>query len=423
MLARCQRRCYSDGMTAESTTPGARSRIGNVELITLLAMMSGVVAFSIDSMLPALPRIGAELSPDAINRAQLVISSFVMGMGLGTFLVGPLSDAFGRKPVILAGAAIYAVGAVLALAAPSLELLVLARMLQGLGVSAARIVSMAIIRDLYSGREMARLMSFVTMVFTLVPAIAPLVGSGIIAIAGWRGVFGSFLIFALLYSLWMSLRLEEPLPANKRQRFHAATLWLAAKEVLAYRSVRLATLILTLCFAALWASLSSIQQIVGDTYGRAGQFPYWFGLIALIAGGTSLLNAALVIRLGMRRLIAIALVAQIGLSLAALALFQFTLPSGFGFAIYFVWQASVFCMVSLTLGNLTSLAMEPLGHVAGMAASLISGLATVGSVLIAIPIGLAFDGTPVPLMIGSLSCVFASLLVMGRLNRAGSYAK
>ena len=405
-------------MTTHSPSHTTAHRIGNIELIALLAMLSGVVAFSIDSMLPALPRIGAELSPDAVNRAQLVVTSFVMGMGLGTFLVGPISDAFGRRPVILIGAVIYGLGALLALIAPSLELLVLARMLQGLGVSAARIVSMAIIRDLYSGRAMARLMSFVTMVFTLVPAVAPMIGSGIIAIAGWRGVFASFLIFALIYSLWMMARLAEPLPVAKRTPFRAGALKMAALEVVSSTTVRLAIATMTLCFAALWASLSSIQQVMGETYGRAAEFPYWFCLIALVAGSASLMNAALVMRLGMRRLVGVALALQIGLGVAVLALFQLPLSAGVSFVLYFVWQMAVFCMISLTLGNLTSLAMEPLGHVAGMAASVISGLATVGSVIIAIPIGLAFDGTPVPLMIGVLICTTLGLALMTWLKRA-----
>lgn len=399
----------------------ARPTIGKTEFIALMAMMAGVVAFSIDAMLPALPRIGAELSPDATNRAQLVVTSFVFGMGLGTFLVGPLSDAFGRKPVILAGAVIYALAALLALVAPSLGLLVVARMVQGLGVSAARIVSMAVIRDLYAGREMARLMSFVTMVFTLVPAIAPLIGSGIIAVSGWRGIFGSFVIFAAIYSLWMSLRLREPLPAPDRRPFRPATLWRAAKEVLSHDMVVLAMLVQTLCFAALFASLSTIQPIMGETFDRAAQFPYWFGMIALIAGAASFLNAALVVRLGMRTLINAALVGQAGLCLVALFLLRIDLPETMQFAVYVAWQAALFAMVSLTIGNLMSLAMEPLGHIAGMAASVISGLATVGSVVLAIPIGLAFDGTPIPLMIGVLICTTIGRVIMRRLTRAEEF--
>ncbi len=391
--------------------------MGKVEFVSLMAMLGGVVAYSIDAMLPALPSIGAEFSPDAINRAQLVVTSFVFGMGLGTFFVGPLSDAFGRKRIILIGTAIFALATVLALVAPSLNLLVAARVLQGLGVSAARIVSMAIIRDLYAGREMARLMSFVTMVFTLVPAVAPLIGSGIIAIAGWRGVFGSFLIFAAIFSLWMSLRLAEPLPREHRRPFRADALWLAVKEVLSHKTVVISIAVQTLCLGALFASLSSIQQIMGDTYDRAAQFPYWFGMIALIAGGVSLLNAALVLRYGMRQLVSVALTTQVALCLLALTLLHLELPPRIGFSVYVIWQASVFAMVALTLGNLTSLAMEPLGHIAGMAASVTSGLATVGSVLLAVPIGLWFNGSALPLVIGVLICATLGRVLMIVLNR------
>ena len=391
--------------------------MGKVEFVSLMAMLGGVVAYSIDAMLPALPSIGAEFSPDAINRAQLVVTSFVFGMGLGTFFVGPLSDAFGRKRIILIGTAIFALATVLALVAPSLNLLVAARVLQGLGVSAARIVSMAIIRDLYAGREMARLMSFVTMVFTLVPAVAPLIGSGIIAIAGWRGVFGSFLIFAAIFSLWMSLRLAEPLPREHRRPFRTDALWLAVKEVLSHKTVVISIAVQTLCLGALFASLSSIQQIMGDTYDRAAQFPYWFGMIALIAGGVSLLNAALVLRYGMRQLVSVALTTQVALCLLALTLLHLELPPRIGFSVYVIWQASVFAMVALTLGNLTSLAMEPLGHIAGMAASVTSGLATVGSVLLAVPIGLWFNGSALPLVIGVLICATLGRVLMIVLNR------
>lgn len=405
----------SDQATSDVTS---RPSMGKIEFIALMALMGGAVAYAIDAMLPALPEIGQELSPDALNRAQLVVTSFVFGMGLGTFLVGPLSDAFGRRPVVLVGSGIFAVASVIAVFTASLELLIALRVVQGLGVSAARIVSMAIIRDLFAGREMARLMSFVTMVFMLVPAIAPLIGSLIIAVAGWRGVFASFILFAGLFSGWMMLRLAEPLPRGHRRPFHPRALWQAAREVVSHRVVILSTAVMTLCFAALFASLSTVQQIMGDTFGRADEFPYWFALIALISGSAAMLNAKLVIRYGMRFLVGATLGAQVVLCLVMLALTAVDMPPGLQFAVYIAWQSSVFCMASLTLGNLTSLAMEPLGHIAGMAASVISGLATVGSVLIAIPIGLAFDGTPVPLILGVMVCALLGRLLTIPLGRA-----
>jgi len=408
-------------MSLSATPDRTREPMGRVEFVALMAMLVATVAFSIDAMLPALPAIGAELAPEALNRAQLVVAAFILGLGAGTFVAGPLSDSFGRKTVIMAGAAIYVAGALLAMLAPSLGLLVAARILQGLGASAARIVAMAIIRDLYSGREMARLVSFVMMVFTLVPAVAPLAGSGIIAVAGWRGIFAAFVVFAGLTSLWMAVRLPEPLPPPRRRPFRSRALGAAVREVLAHRVVRLSIAVQTLCFTTLFASISSIQQVFSETFGRAAQFPWWFCMIALIAGSGSFINAALVMRLGMRRLVGFALSVQIVLSAVALALLQTGLPAGVGFAVFVIWQTGVFLQASLTLGNLNALAMQPLGHIAGMAASVTAGLATVGSVLLTVPVGLAFDGTPLPLLVAVLACVAAGRLLMRRLERAEAF--
>ena len=161
------------------------------EFIAMIAMMFATIAFSIDAMLPALPDIGATLSPDDVNQAQLIVTSFVMGMGLGTFFTGPLSDAFGRKPVIFVGCSLYCLGALASYFSQSLETILFSRLLMGLGAAAPRVVALAIVRDLYVGRDMARIMSLAMMIFTLVPAFAPLLGSGIIAISSWRGIFAA----------------------------------------------------------------------------------------------------------------------------------------------------------------------------------------------------------------------------------------
>ncbi|GAB4285711.1 MAG: multidrug effflux MFS transporter [Roseovarius sp.] len=392
--------------------------MGQVEFVALMAMLVATVAFSTDAMLPALPGIGAELTPEAVNRAQLIVGAFILGLGGGTFVVGPLSDSFGRKSTLLGGAALYVAGSLLALLAPSLGLMLAARVLQGLGAAAARIVAMAIIRDLYAGRQMAQLVSLVMLVFTLVPAIAPLAGSGIIALFGWRGIFGAFVLFAAATSLWMALRLSEPLPPERRRPFRPRALWAALREVLARPMVRLSIAVQTLCYTTLFASLVSIQPIFDKSFGLSIQFPCWFAAIALVAGTGSFVNAALVIRLGMRRMVRLALGAQLALSGAVLAMFLVGLPPGAAFAIYLIWQTSVFFQAGLTLGNLNALAMEPLGHIAGMGASITSGLATVGSVLLSAPLGLAFDGTPVPLLAGVLAAVAAGLWLMRHLDRA-----
>ena len=399
-----------------------QSRLGRVEFVAMMAMLVATVAFSIDAMLPALPQIGAELTPDALNRAQLVVTSFILGLGIGTLFTGPLSDSYGRKRVILIGSGIYIFGAALAWAAPTLELMIAARIVQGLGAAAARIVALAIVRDLYSGREMARLMSFVMMVFTLVPAISPLAGSVVIGIAGWRVIFACFAGFALISSLWLALRLDEPLALQARRPFRRAALVEAMKEVVSHRSVRLAIAVQMLCMTTLFCSISMIQQVFEAYFDRAAQFPQWFFLMALIAGSFSLLNARVVMRLGMRRMVAGALGLQIGLSGLMVLGFALGLPPALEFALYIAWQTSVFANAALTLGNINALAMEPLGHIAGMGASVIAAIATVGSVLLTVPVGLMFNGTPMPLFLAVLVAVTVARFLMARLERAEEFA-
>ncbi|MBU3259746.1 MFS transporter [Roseovarius sp. PS-C2] len=400
-----------------------QSRLGRVEFVAMMAMLVATVAFSIDSMLPALPQIGAELTPQALNRAQLVVTSFILGLGMGTLFTGPLSDSFGRKPVVLTGAGIYIFGAALAWAAPTLELMIAARIVQGLGAAAARIVALAIVRDLYSGRDMARLMSFVMMVFTLVPAISPLAGSVVIDLAGWRMIFVSFIVFALASSLWLALRLDEPLPPQARRPFRRAAMALALHEVLSHRTVRLSIAVQMLCMTTLFCSISMIQQVFEAFFDRADSFPVWFFMMAMIAGLFSLFNARVVMRLGMRRMVAAALSVQIALSGAmVLAFWLGLLPPAWQFPLYIAWQTSVFAHAALTLGNINALAMEPLGHIAGMGASVIAAIATVGSVLLTVPVGLMFNGTPMPLLLAVLIAVAVARGLMTRLARSEEYA-
>jgi DHA1 family bicyclomycin/chloramphenicol resistance-like MFS transporter len=394
-----------------------KNAMSRAEFVALMAMMFATIAFSIDAMLPALPEIGAELSPGDLNRAQLILTSFVIGMGIGTFFTGPLSDTFGRKPVVLAGAALYIAGSMLAWIAPTLELVLLARALQGLGAAGPRIVGMAIIRDLYEGREMARLMSFVMLVFSLVPAIAPALGAVIIDFVGWRGIFPAFMLFALINTAWLMLRQPETLPRAQRRPFRVDPMLSAMREMFANPMVCLTIAVLTFNFAALFAMLSSVQQIFDITFGRGDSFPIWFGLVAIIAASASILNAALVVRIGMRRMISFALSAELIICVVVIVMELIGLSGLPRFALFVFWQTSMFFMVGLTLGNLNAMAMEPLGHIAGLAASMMSGVATVAAMVFAIPVGLAFDGTPLPLAIGILAMIAASQALMIWLRR------
>lgn len=392
--------------------------ISRTEFIALCAMMFATIAFSIDAMLPALPEIGRELSPNNLNRAQLIITSFVLGMGIGTLFAGPLADAFGRKPVLIAGALLYSACAFLGWQSDSLELVLAARLFQGIGAAGPRVVTLAIIRDLVSGREMARIVSFVMMVFTLVPAIAPTLGAGIIALSDWRGIFLAFIAFSMVSILWLGLRLPEPLAREDRRPLRLALLWSGLLEMLRLPVVRASVIIQCFSFAVLFATISSVQQVYDITFGRGDEFPYWFGAIALISGSASFLNARLVMRLGMRYIVTLALGTQIGLS-AMMILLDLWVPVGpLLFAAFLVWNTSIFFQVGLSLGNLNAMAMEPLGHMAGTAASVMGAIATIFGAALAVPVGLAFDGTPLPLAMGVCAFSIAGFTVILWLRRA-----
>ncbi len=395
-----------------------RPALSSGEFIAMIAMLFATVAFSIDSMLPALPEIAAELTPGNENRAQLILTAFILGMGAGTFVAGPISDAIGRKRAILGGALLYTLGAVLASMAQTLELMLAARLIQGLGAAGPRIVSLALVRDLHSGRQMARIVSIAMMIFTTVPAIAPALSTGIIAVFGWRGIFGAFILFSLISAAWLGLRQPETLPPEARRPLNAVKLWQAVREVLGHPVVRVAIAVQALAFAALFGTISSVQQIYDITFGMRGSFPYWFAATALISAGGSFLNARLVVRLGMRRMVALALGFQLVFSAVMTLVFATgMLPAGLAFPGFFLWITGIFFMVAPVLGNLNALALEPMGHIAGTASSVTGALGTVFGVLLGAPIGLAFNGTPVPLMISVSVLSGLGVLLMRRIAR------
>ena len=387
------------------------------EFIAMLAFLFATIAFSIDAMLPALPEIGAELTPDNINRAQLILTSFVAGMGLGTLFAGPISDAIGRKLTITLGFGLYTVAALAAIAAQSLEMLLLARFIQGIGAAAPRIVGVALVRDLYEGREMARITSFVMMIFIIVPALAPSIGAGIIAVSDWHGVFLAFAAFAIIGALWLNIRQPETLPAESRRPLKLSVLAASAREVLSDRQVMLATVILTLGFGQMFALLSSAQQLFGETYGRGENFPLWFAAMALLSGSATILNARFVMRFGMRRIAGWAYQMQTIVSAVMLVLLlSGALPPALEFPAFFFWATSVFFMAGVTFGNLNALALQRMGHIAGMAASVVAAISTLAAVLIAAPVGLLYDGTALPVVVATLTCSAAAVLLMRRLQ-------
>ena len=388
--------------------------VGRTEFVALMAMMFATIAFSIDAMLPALPDIAQELTPDDPTRAPLILTSFVLGMGLGTFVSGPLSDAIGRRNVMFSSAALYCASAAVAWWSTSLELMLIARVFQGIGASGPRVVCIAIIRDLFSGREMARILSVVMMTFVLIPAFAPALGVAIIYLAGWRSIFAAFVLFSLISALWLGFRLPETLPVEQRRPFRLPLLADAIRQMFAHPIVRISILVQTLAMSILFSVLVMIQPIYAEVFDKLASFPYWFGGIALSSAAASFLNAMLVVRFGMRRLITIALAAQVVFSAIML------LVSGYvsmQFAVFALWQGFIFFQAGLTVANLNAIAMEPMGHIAGMAASVIGGVSTVCAAAIASPIGLLFDGTITPLLTVILVLAITALGLMLHMAR------
>ena len=383
-------------------------RISTPEFISLMAMLVATVAISIDAMLPALPDIAIQLTANNPNQVQLILSTFIGGMAIGTLVVGPLSDSFGRKNIIYAGAAIYITFSALCMFATNLETMIIARVFQGIGAAAPRIVSQALVRDLYSGREMARITSFIMVIFSIVPAVAPLMGAGLISLFDWRAIFTVLILFALVSTIWTGIRIQEPLRAEMRIPFQIKIFQAAFLEIISIGIVRISILTLIFSYGTLFTCILLVQQVFDQFFGRAGSFPEWFAVIAALSASASFLNSMLVIKLGMRRLISAALRVQVALSILMLLMFYAGMISGaLGFTFFVFWVFSLFFQAGLTLGNLTALAMEPLGHIAGTAASVISAIATLGSAVLATIAGYFFNGTPLTMIVSIL--LFAAL--------------
>ncbi len=386
-----------------------RNKLSTGEFVIIIALNFSLIAFSIDAILPALPDIASELIPSSPNKTQFIISSFLVGMGIATLFAGPLSDSFGRKKIICIGGTIFLFGTIIAGTANTLEVVLIGRFIQGLGVAGPRVAALAIVRDLYAGRKMAQIMSISMIFFTFVPAVAPMIGALILINFGWRSIFTGFIIFLIIAVGWLLLRQPETLVKNDRVSFAFSRIYKSLIDCFTNKIFVISTILQTLTFSILFASISTIQQVFDISYDKASSFPYWFGLIALISGSGSFINSYLVVKMGMRRLISVGFVIGTG---ASLCLILFNLFYLIPFSLYFVWQLCVFFMIGLIIGNLNALAMQPMGHIAGLAASIIGSASTIFGVLIAIPIGLSFKNSPDPLIIGTFCLSSLSFLIL-----------
>ncbi len=376
-----------------------------------MAMLMSLVALSIDAMLPALGEIGRDLGVARDNDVQLVVSLLFLGIAVGQLAYGPLSDSTGRKPALLAGLGLYMVGCLCSLFAQSFSMMLTGRLMQGLGVAGPRILAVALIRDQYQGRQMARVMSFVMAIFIIVPMIAPAMGQGVLSIASWRAIFGVFLAMAIAVSFWFTIRQPETLPLERRVPLSPARVVSGFHEVLTNRTALGYTIAAGLVFGAFIGYLSTAQQIFQEQYGLGELFPLYFALLSIALGAASLINARLVMRYGMKPLSRWALTV-IGL-----------LSTGFFVVSYLaaghppLWALVAYLLVvffceGILYGNMNALAMEPLGHIAGVGASVVGSLSLLISLAGGTLIGQAYDGTILSLVAGFGALGIAALAVM-----------
>jgi MFS transporter, DHA1 family, multidrug resistance protein len=368
------------------------------EFIALIAMLTAMVAMTIDTMLPAIGIMATELGARHPNDRHLIILMFFAGLGVGTLIFGAVSDSTGRKPAIFWGLAFYLVGSLICYFSFSFEMLIAGRIVQGFGAASPRVVSLAMVRDGTKGADMARIMSYVMSVFMLVPILAPSIGQIVLNFADWRMIFLGFMVLAILCGAWLQLRQPETLIAKDRTRFSAGVLWASAKEVVRHPVALGYTVAVGFIFAAFNIYLATSQQIFGEQYKQGDAFALWFGGLSMGIAASMIINGRYVRKIGMRRMSRWALAGFVSNWIIMLVVCLFTnghppLPILGG--LLFV---SFFCS-GMMFGNYNAMAMEPLGHIAGMAAA-VSGAA---SSLIAITFGgfaaRMYDGTMMPIAI------------------------
>ena len=388
----------------------SRERMSVAEFASLVALLTSLIALSIDAMLPALPQIAADLAVGNPNDVQLVIGLFLLGNAFGQLFFGPLSDTFGRKPVIVAGLSLFLVGCAVSVFAESFSMLLLGRVLQGVGASGPRTVTMSMVRDLYSGRSMAQIMSISMSIFILVPMLAPALGQAIMLLMGWRYIFGTFILFGVLGLLWLLLRQPETLADSNRRPLRPAAIANGFVIVCRSRAALGYSLAIGTMFGAFIGFLSSIQQIFHDVFGVGKWFPYLFGLLAVFLGVASFLNSRIVMRFGMQKIVRLAMACSPVVSMMYLLICL--LVNDPGLIAFMLWGALCFFGVGLCVGNINALAMEPLGEIAGLGAAVVGFFTSSVAVLVGIPLGRAYDGTQIPLIAGFIVLGLMGLILV-----------
>jgi DHA1 family bicyclomycin/chloramphenicol resistance-like MFS transporter len=398
--------------------------MGFGQFVALIAAMMATNALAIDSMLPALPHIGEALGVHDPNSRQWVITSYLLGFGVAQLVYGSLADRYGRKPVLMVGLTLYTLFAALCAFSTSFEMLLIARFLTGLGAASTRVLTISIVRDCYAGRQMARVMSLAFIVFLATPIIAPSLGQAIMLVASWRWIFGVLSIFGLVVMAWAAVKLPETQHPEDRIPISVKGVSSAFKISLTDRVAMGYTIASTLVVAGLFGFLNSAQQVFSEVLGAGDIFPLVFAGIAGTMALSSLLNSRIVEKLGMRKVSHWALIGFIAFAAVHAVVAITGHETLWTFALM---QAGMMFCFGMVMSNFGAIAMEPLGHVAGAAASLQGFITTVGGALAGFLIGQLFDGTTVPLTLGFTAFGVAGLIAVlatekGKLFQTGAVA-
>ena len=409
-------------ITAAPAAPPARREPGRVELTALLAMSMALAALGIDLMLPAFGAMRADLglAPDS-NAVTGLVTAYFLGLALGQLVYGPLADRYGRRPTLFLGYGVYAVGALAAALLPTLAAIMVARFVWGLGAAGPRVITLAVVRDRWEGESMARAMSFIMAVFILVPIVAPTIGAGVSAIVSWRWLFGGCVVAAGLMLVWAGRRLPETLAVEAQQELRFRRVARAARQVATHRQTATYTLAMTALYGAFTSYLGSSEVIYAEVFDASDLFPFLFGGLAAVMGVAMLVNARVVRHLGTRRF---AHAVLLGYLVAASVLVGIAVVTGGTppLWLYMVGMALMLSAHALLIPNFNTIAMHPMGAIAGTASSVIGAVQLAVGALLGAVLDRTFDGTILPLSLGFLGYgVLAVLLILwaeqGRLFR------
>lgn len=380
-----------------------------LEFVVLMAALMSTVALTIDAVLPALPTIGDYLSSVSDTENQKLITTIFLGLGVGQLIFGPLSDSFGRKPMVYFGFGVFVIASIICMTTRSFEMMLFGRALQGIGLSSPRTMSIAIVRDSYSGDHMAKILSIVVMTFILVPVIAPVLGQFLLLQFGWKSIFTFNLIIGLITMIWFWKRQPETLHPKYKKTFRLAIFKTGTLAFFRIKPAVIYTLFSGFITGSFMVYLSTSQQIFQVQYSLGDYFPYVFSSLAITIGLATYLNSALVMRFGMKNLVSLALIAFVGISLIYVILYgSGQNPPIEILIVFFMLQ---FASVAFLFGNLRALAMEPMGHIAGIGSALNGFISTVMAVPIANFIGGFVNDSVTPLFIGFLVCGLISMVL------------